>query len=164
MRSRSARDGDPGLDARIAGFDGRSQGRNRIARLHGELDAASLPGRVHVGKHVLLDALRGTCKGSVEALQRRRDSGAEGAERWMQVNSVAGRLAGMARGIARGCREALQEHVGEELEELSGVLGKSGGVVARGAGRVAERVWNGGGRAAGLAPEAGVHPASRGRE
>lgn len=62
------------------------------------IDADRVPGRVHAGKRVLLDALRRTGKVfALEALESRRDSGAEGYPRWMHGNGAAGRSAGMER-------------------------------------------------------------------
>ena len=62
------------------------------------IDADRVPGQVHAGKRLLLDALRRTGKVfALEALESRRDSGAEGYQRWMHGNSAAGKWAGMQR-------------------------------------------------------------------
>ena len=97
-RSRFTRDGDRGLYGQIRVWRPGRSGRTGLRVLVERIDADRVPGRVHAGKRVLLDALRRTGKVSaLEALESRRDSGAEGYPRWMHGNSAAGRSAGMER-------------------------------------------------------------------
>ena len=97
-RSRFPRDGDRGLYGQVRAWRPGRSGRTGLRVLVERIDADHVPGQVHAGKRLLLDALRRTGKVSaLEALESRRDSGAEGYPRWMHDNSAAGKWAGMQR-------------------------------------------------------------------
>ena len=97
-RSRFPRDGDRGLSGQVRAWRPGRSGRTGLRVLVERIGADRVPGQVHAGKRLLLDALRRTGKVSaLAALQSRRDSGTEGYQRWMHGNSAAGRSAGMQR-------------------------------------------------------------------